>query len=177
MALIVSVFMLSACSSDDEPAKVLEGEEMVNHIESVLTGYLENMYVNKTFDLYLLPVESETEAREVVRKIICKTWDDKEETFQVPGNCGRIRMIQGSEEGVYYTLVFDVTGLKHFSLQLCMSGYPENDNLAHSVSHIKETIGYFYCSGCHQETTRDKNGCCKKCGSDKVTMIGGGTFR
>ena len=177
MTVMVSVIMLTACSSNDEPEKNLEGEKMVDHIESVLEGYLLDMYANKAMNLYMLPVENEGKAREVVKEIILENYDGKEKTYMVPGNMGHIRMIPEAEEGLHYTLVFDVVGLKKFTFQLCTPGYPESDNVPESTEHVKMTIGYFYCYDCHKETTIDKNHCCKVCGSDKVEYVGGGTFR
>lgn len=176
MVFMMSILVFTACSSDDEPAKALEGEELVNHMENVLTCQMENMYANETFDLYLLPVKSETEAREVVGQIILEDWDGNDKTFQVPVNFGHIRMMKGAEEGVYYTLVFDVTGLKHFTFQLCTPGYPESDNIPESTGHVAMTLGYMWCNNCRQKTYIE-HCVCAKCGSSNVVWKGGGSFR
>ena len=178
IALAMSLMVFASCSSNDEPDNRLSGEEMVDHMESVLNSYLYDMYANETFDWYLLPVESRAKAREVAGEIIGEEWDGNDRTFHVPGDFGHIRMMPESEEGLYCTLVFDVVGLRHFTLQLCTPGYPESENVPHSTGHIRDTMntsGYWYCYKCKKETTIDyKDKTCRKCGSKDVVYMAGG---
>ena len=137
MAMLVSAFAFTftSCSSDDEP-KVPSVEEISSHIESVVNSHLGELYGNEALDHLLLPVDNDAEAQEVVKAFIREEWNGQDYTYQVPGDCGRIRIRKDSQEGLYYTLAFSINDHMPFTFQLCTPGYPENENLAHSLQHI-----------------------------------------
>ena len=140
MAILVSAFAFSftSCSSDDEP-KMPSGEEIVTHIESVVNSHLGELYGNEALDHLLLPVDNVAEAQEVVKAFIREEWNGQDYTYQVPGDYGRISIRKDSQEGLYYTLAFSINDHMPFTFQLCTPGYPENENLAHSLEFISRT--------------------------------------
>jgi hypothetical protein len=137
MAMLVSAFAFTftSCSSDDEP-KVSSVEEISSHIESVVNSHLGELYGNEALDHLLLPVDNDAEAQEVVEAFIREEWNGQDYTYQVPGDCGRIRIRKDTQDGLYYTMVFSINDHMPFTFQLCTPGYPENENLAHSLQHI-----------------------------------------
>jgi hypothetical protein len=132
---LMCAFAFTSCSSDDEP-KEPSNEEIASHIESVVNSHLGELYGNETLDHLLLPVGNDAKAQEVVKAFIGKDWNGQDYTYQVPGDNGRIRIKKDAEEGSYYTLVFSINDHKPFTFQICEPGYPESENVAHSVQHI-----------------------------------------
>lgn len=142
-ALLMCAFLFTSCSSDDEP-KTPSLDEVVTHIESVVNSHLGELYGNEALDHLMLPVGNDTEAQEVVMAFIGKDWNGQDYTYQVPGDNGRIRIKKDTEEGSYYTMVFSINNHKPFTFQVCESGYPESENVAHSVQHIIDSWQFRY---------------------------------
>lgn len=134
-AFLMCAFLFTSCSSDDDP-KTPSLDEVVTHIESVVNSHLGELYGNETLDHLMLPVDSDAKAKEVVKAFIGKDWDGQDYTYQVPGDNGRIRIKKDTAAGLYYTMVFSINDHKPFTFQLCEPGYPESENLAHSIQHI-----------------------------------------
>lgn len=178
LAMSAFAFTFNSCSSDDDSASEnLSGEEIFDYMGYVLNDYIEKnkLYINEDFTCLMLPVESETEAREVVQKITLEEWNGQDYTFQIPDNYGRIRIVEGSEEGVYYTLAFNVTDLKPFTLQLCTPGYPEKENPSSSFGLILSGA-LFWCKDCGYRWTHygeNVRTTCSKCGSKNLGCLWG----
>lgn len=139
--LLMCAFAFTSCSSDDEP-KTPSNEEIVTHIESVVNSHLGELYGNEALDHLMLPVGNDAKAQEVVKAFIGNDWNGQDYTYQVPGDYGRIRIIKDTQEGLYYTLMFNINDHMPFTFQLCTPGYPESENLAHSVQHILESWSF-----------------------------------
>lgn len=137
-AVLMCAFLFTSCSSDDEP-KTPSLDEVVTHIESVVNSHVGELYGNEALDHLMLPVENDAKAQEVVKAFIGKDWDGQDYTYQVPGDNGRIRIKKDVEEGSYYTIAFSINDHMPFIFQVCKPGYPESENLAHSVRHIIES--------------------------------------
>lgn len=140
--LLMCAFAFTSCSSDDEP-KNPSLDEVVTHFESVINSHLGELYGNEVLDHLMLPVDNDVKAQEVVKAFIGNDWNGQDYTYQVPGNNGRIRIKKDAEEGLYYTLVFSIKDHKPLTFQICEPGYPESENVAHSVRHIIES--YRFC--------------------------------
>lgn len=140
-AFLMCAFLFTSCSSDDEP-KNPTLDEVVTHIESVVNSRLGELYANEALDHLMLPVGNDAEAQEVVKAFIGKDWDGQDYTYQVPGDNGRIRIKKDVEEGSYYTIAFSINDHMPFIFQVCEPGYPESENLAHSVRHIIESWSF-----------------------------------
>lgn len=137
-ALLMCVFAFTSCSSDDEP-KAPSLDEVVAHIESVVNSHLGELYGNEALDHLMLPVDNDAKAQEVVKAFISNDWKGQDFTYQVPGNNGHIRIKKDAEEGSYYTMAFSINDHKPFTFQICEPGYPESENVAHSVQHILDS--------------------------------------
>ncbi len=140
--LLMCAFAFTSCSSDDEP-KSPSLDEVVTHFESIINSHLGELYGNEALDHLMLPVDNDANAQEVVKAFIGNDWNGQDCTYQVPGDNGHIRIKKDSEEGSYYTMVFSINNHKPLTFQICEPGYPESENLAHSVQHIIES--YRFC--------------------------------
>lgn len=140
-AFLMCAFLFTSCSSDDDP-KTPSLDEVVTHIESVVNSHLGELYGNETLDHLMLPVDSDAKAKEVVKAFIGKDWDGQDYTYQVPGDNGRICIKKDAEEGSYYKMAFSINDHMPFTFQVCEPGYPESENLAHSVRHIIESWSF-----------------------------------
>lgn len=140
-AFLMCVFLFTSCSSDDEP-KEPSIEEVATHIESVVNSHLGELYANEALDHLILPVDNDTKAQEVVKAFIGKDWNGQDYTYQVPRDNGRIRINKDTEEGLFYTMVFSINDHMPLTFQLCEPGYPESENLAHSVQHIIDSWSF-----------------------------------
>ena len=140
-AFLMCAFLFTSCSSDDEP-KNPSLDEVVTHIESVVNSHLGELYGNEALDHLMLPVGNDAEAQEVVKAFIGKNWNGQDYTYQVPGDNGHIRTKKDAEEGSYYTMVFSINDHMPFTFQVCEPGYPESENVAHSVQHILDSWSF-----------------------------------
>lgn len=138
MAFLMCAFAFTSCSSDDEP-KSPSIEDVVTHIESVVNSHLGELYGNEALDHLMLPVGNDAKAQEVVKAFIGNDWNGQDYTYQVPGDNGRIHIKKDAEEGSYYTMVFSINDHMPFTFQVCEPGYPESENVAHSVQHILDS--------------------------------------
>lgn len=139
-AFLMCAFLFTSCSSDDE-SKAPSLDKVVTHIESVVNSHLGEMYGNEALDHLMLPVANDAKAQEVVA-FIGNDWNGQDYTYQVPGDNGRIRVKKDAEEGSYYTMAFSINDHMPFTFQVCEPGYPESENLAHSVRHIIESWSF-----------------------------------
>ena len=140
--LLAAMLLLTfaACSDDDNDEPRPDGlEEIVTHIESVVNSYLGELYGNEALDELLLPVDNDSEAQEVVKAFIREEWNGQDYTYQVPGDCGRIRIRKDSQEGLYYTLVFNINDHMPFTFRLCTPGYPESENAPQGLQHVSDS--------------------------------------
>lgn len=142
MAILLCAFVFTACSDDEPSAKELTNEEMVSHINSVLNNNLDKMYVNETLDQFLLPVDNDAAARALVQEIILEKWNGQDYTFHVPVNYGQIRIMPSSDEGVFYTLVFNLANRKPYTIHLCTEEYLKSENVAMSTNAIIHAIKF-----------------------------------
>lgn len=157
MAVMMAVMTLASCSSDEPADNKLTGEEMTEHIISVIQSHIEQIEVNEDTSHLFLSVADKEEAHKVCEEIINETWDGKNRIFSVPDNYGNIKIINETADGLYHTMVFDVEGLIDFQLQFCTAEYMDKNNAGAKVK--------IHCRKCDEDFwIYQGQGACPKCG-------------
>lgn len=127
---ILSVFVMASCSDNNEPDVDTEGKELAEWIKSqVLTkdgeiGFSKSELVE---GMYAVPVTSAENATQYVEELTRTKWEGTTKTVTLDGY-GTIRISASEKEGVYHTLVFNVSGIPQFTLEVTTPEYIEVNN-------------------------------------------------
>lgn len=161
-----------ACSSDDDPA-AKTGEEQVAHLRSfVLDDKGEIIYLeSSTPGVYILPAVS-GKAHRYTEAILDDNWNGETQTYKLADNKGSIRIANAPKEGVFVSLVFDVSTIPTFTLEIASEEYFKSDNAV--IHRPPERYFVFRCNNCgkvDEATVGTPNITCRYCGSKSFTRL------
>lgn len=159
-----------ACSSGDEPAHKT-GDEQVAHLRSfVLDDKGEIIYLeSSTPGVYILPAVS-GKAHRYTEAILDDKWNGETQTYKLADNQGSIRIASAPKEGVFVSLVFDVSTIPTFTLEIASEEYFKSDNAGIHMPPQKSRL--WKCNNCGhlEEAGMNLTLACKKCGSKDLSL-------
>lgn len=161
-AIIIAVLALTSCSSDEPNVNKMSGKEFVDRLETVLNGLQGDMFCAKKSERvhYVLDVNHVLPFDSFGDCLIYQTDEDNNTTYSVPDDYGSIHVVESEEDGVHCSMLFDVKGLKQFTLIQCTPEYAENNNSAISSRE-------YYCNHCDKNVNavwNDEHMVCSVCG-------------
>lgn len=176
LTLIALVAIATACSSDEEPAKALTGEEIAKRYNKLFLG--------KDSDNWLIPEEGKnnvfyvaTENQESARTLCVhiigdSNWSIDKKNYTLPDGCGNVSVQTSEIEGIFLTMALNIKGMDPLSLNIASVDYVlNNSNLVYF-----ELVSLFKCKKCRatfriQKGSKDKK--CPICGSTDYNVING----
>lgn len=162
---IVTVLVMAACSSDDEPETVTEmnSKEKAEFIKSQILdeeGGINFYKSPNSADVYLMPVETSDVAHGLAKTLSCTdAWDGNAKTVDLGYGYGTVRLMPGDKEGVFCAMVFNVKEIPHFTLEFATIEYCKIENTPAQFGFFS----YVTCQKCG-ETFRTRPGKCFRCG-------------
>lgn len=149
-----------ACSSDSEPDSSVSGKKEYELILATICdedgeiafGHLDNDPSQK-----IAYADDEKWAT-----IFCATlldnpeWNRKKATRSISDGFGSLTVTPSEEEGVFYTVIFNLKGIDPFTLTIVTKEYYENENIAFpkppELYHGVGAGSYVYCKKCWRAT-------------------------
>lgn len=132
LAFALLALLAGGCSKDDDPAPSLPGEEMVAHIKSMVLDENGEILFGKSPavpGLYAAIADNAGVARQWCEELIIGKWDGKDRKVTLSDDLGFVELKTSDvPEGVWCRVVFNVSGIPHFTLLLATSEYCENTN-------------------------------------------------
>lgn len=147
----MSLSLLSACSSDDDPAPAKTGEEIAARYKSLLTPPMSESWMfptdNADDNKYMAVSTDAASAHKLCVALIGdEKWTPASKTYILPDKCGNVAVIDPETEGVYYTLSFNVKDLAPTTLEIVSPEYLANhSNMGQIPTWLKET---YKCENC-----------------------------
>lgn len=172
MAIIIAAVALTSCSSDEPSDSKMTSEEFVTHLDTVLTGLSGQMLsADESGNSFYLLTPDKSDVYDVCEQLTTEEWDGTDNIYNAPDNYGHIRIINGTVDGLYCVITFNVNGLKQFTLQLCTYEYTDNNNEKYPVRDG------FVCRSCGRRHIKPiynkekKCQVCPECGSSNISML------
>ncbi len=149
-----------ACSSDSEPDSSVSAKKEYELILATICdengeiafGHLDNDPSQK-----IAYADDEEWAT-----IFCATlldnpeWNRKKATRSISDGFGSLTVTPSEEEGVFYTVIFNLKGIEPFTLKIVTKEYYENENLTFprptDLFHGIGAGSYIYCQKCWRAT-------------------------
>ena len=168
MAVMMAVMTLASCSSDEPADNKLTGEEMTEHIYSVMNEHSDNTYLNESMDHAAIVVSGKDEAHKICEDMLGEKWDGNDRTCNLPDNYGNFSIVNSSESGLFCNLSFNLNDSYPFTLSLCTKEYADNEN--------NGLRGIWLCLHCKNlmttpvwgEVDGKKRKVCNHCGSPEI---------
>lgn len=130
MVCVSSAFI--SCNNDDDNknnSKEL-GDKAVESLRTRLLDENGNVVFGELINgVYEMALQSEADAKEVVAHYVNnEKYNGEATTYNLPDERGKVRVEKGEEEGIYYSVEFNVKGIPSMTLQVVDLNYMEGEN-------------------------------------------------
>lgn len=166
---VFATFMFISCSDDDklENLPEMSGKEKSEFLKKQVLDGKGDILFEKSENVegvYLFAVSDPEDAHGLAETLSCNYgWNGTSDTVELGDGFGSIRVAQSEKEGVYYTLVFNVTAFPGFTLEIATPEYCESENA--STSGISSGSNrYWKCKSCRSVFTGAPQKKCPRCG-------------
>jgi hypothetical protein len=126
MLVIMSIFMTTAfcaCSDDDE---AISGADQLQRVKNVVNSY--RAYGTDSEHTYCFAAKDDSEAKSICENIIGETWNGSTQTITLNDNYGTIRILPGTESGVFIKMIFDLKDTNAVTLLIATEEYAKSEN-------------------------------------------------
>jgi hypothetical protein len=127
MLVVMSIFMTTtfcACSDDDD--EPISGAEQLQQVKATVNSF--TAYSTDTEYTYCVAAKDSSEAKSICESIIGETWNGSTQTVTLNDNYGTIRVLPGTESGVFIKMVFDLKDTNAVTLLIATEEYAKSEN-------------------------------------------------
>ena len=133
LSVIITYFAIAlcSCSSAEEPSPEKSGEEIATRFKSLFlnNGEMDLFPLVAGGDEYMTPCGNEDQALSLCRSLLEEV--DKKDSgnrYILPDGYGSIRIMESETDGIYFTLIFNVTDIPPFTMHITSDDFFENAN-------------------------------------------------
>lgn len=130
ISLIALTVIMGACSSDDEPRQSMSGQEIVERYNDLLFGENSRQWLIPDGDntLYAMAEDIESARKLSISVIGDSNWSIDQRTYCLPDECGSVTVLDSDIEGIFFSMSFNVRGMKPLVLHIASADYVLNQS-------------------------------------------------
>jgi hypothetical protein len=128
--LLLSVGMLMStaiCSCSDDDDNILTGAAQALQIVNSANTYIANATSLGNYTYCIIASDS-SQAKAICENIIGETWTGSEQVVTLKDNYGTIKVVPGTEDGVFLTITLNIKNVDALTLKVTTEEYANSEN-------------------------------------------------